>query len=88
MTTFPEIVRPPKNRRRLADPELDAWDADLEEALLGTLYSTRAIQVPLAMFHSSPAKGRLWKRGYRVLHRVTPDRQYAAAWVVNPEATL
>lgn len=69
--------RPPRNRASLGAP----GDDDLEAALLNTFYLGNAIRVPLAFFHTSPAKGRLWKRGWRVLHRVLPDRESVAAWV-------
>ena len=82
--TFPLIDRPPKNRRHITDDDLD-WHADLEEALLATQASGRAIRLPLWQFHSSPAKGRLWKRGFRVAHRVLSDRQTVAAWVQEDE---
>lgn len=72
--------RPPRNRRRLADVDM-VWDQDLEAALLETLGNGMAIELPLWEFHSSPAKGRLWKRGFRVAHRVLPDRQTVRAWV-------
>lgn len=81
MYDFVETERPPKNRRRLGDPDLD-WDGPLENALLKTLETKKAIRVPLYMFHSSPAKGRLWKDGYEVKHRVLrPDCMYVAAWL-------
>ena len=78
---FEEIDRPARCRRKLGDPELD-WDAPLEAALLETLKTKKAIMVPLHMFHSSPAKGRLWSKGYEVKHRVIrPACLYVATWI-------
>lgn len=74
---FATMERPPRNRRTLGD----AGDEELEKGLVETLNTTRAIVVGLAYFHTSPAKGRLWMKGYRVLHRVLSDRQTVAAWV-------
>lgn len=74
------IERPHKNRRHLNDTDLD-WDQDVEDQLLDTLTTGKAIRLSLAKFHSSPAKGRLWAQGYRVLHRVLPNRQEVAAWL-------
>lgn len=82
MTTFHEIDRPAKNRRHLDDADME-WDRDLEAALLATRNTGKAITVKLSHFHSSPAKGRLWKQGFRVAHRVLPDRETVAAWVVG-----
>jgi hypothetical protein len=79
--TFSIIDRPPINRRRLGDIELEEMDSELEKALLATLGTGKAIRVPLWRFHSSPAKGRIWKRGLSVRHRVLPDRRSVAAWV-------
>jgi hypothetical protein len=76
--------RPPRNRRALGGP----GDETLEAELLATLNTGRAIRVGLSFFHTSPAKGRLWKRGYRVLHRVLADREHVGAWVeVDPDMT-
>lgn len=75
-TAFAEIDRPARTR---GIP--DATDDELAAALVETFLSGKAIIVPLARFHTSPAKGRLWQRGYRVLHRVLPDREHVAAWV-------
>lgn len=73
---FVEIERPARTR---GIP--DAADDELANALATTFVTGKAIIVPLARFHTSPAKGRLWQRGYRVLHRVLPDREHVAAWV-------
>ena len=81
---FRECERPPKNRRHITDTDLD-WDQELEDALRGTLVSGKAIVVALSHFHSSPAKGRLWKEGFRVTHRVLPDRETVAAWLIKDE---
>lgn len=75
-TAFAEIERPARTR---GIP--DATDDELAAALTATFLTGKAIVVPLARFHTSPAKGRLWMRGYRVLHRVLPDREHVAAWV-------
>ena len=75
------IDRPTRNKRRIGD----AGDEELELALLHTLDHGKAIKVPLAFFHSSPAKGRLWKKGFRVLHRVLPDRLNVGAWLSTRE---
>jgi hypothetical protein len=88
VATFELIDRPQKNRRRLGDENLD-WDRDLEAELFNTLLNNRAVKLPLWQFHSSPAKGRLWTRGFKVKHRVLPDRRTVAAWVepaANAEA--
>ena len=79
MDTYELIERPPRNRRRLHDPSMD-WDNDLKVALLETHVNGRAIKLPLWRFHSSPAKGHLWAHGFKVRHRVLPDRQTVAAW--------
>jgi hypothetical protein len=73
------IDRPARNRRSSAGE----GDEALELALLGTLDSGKAIQVPLAEFHTSPAKGRLWADGLKVKHRVLWNGGDAAvaAWV-------
>lgn len=76
---YESIERPPRNRRHLTDADLD-YDQDVEQALLGTL-TGGAISIPLWKFHSSPAKGRLWAKDYKVKHRVLPDRQTVAAWL-------
>jgi len=78
--SFREIERPARNRRHITDNDLE-WDQDLEDALRATLVSGKAIVVALPLFHSSPAKGRLWREGYRVTHRVLPDRITVAAWL-------
>lgn len=76
---FESIDRPPNNRRKLGELE---YDTELEEALLSTYTTGKAIRVSLSRFHCSPAKGRLWTAGYKVHHRVLPDRNSVAAWVV------
>ena len=83
------IDRPERNRHSLRE-DMD-YDAHLESGLLATLDHGRAIKVPLARFHCSPAKGRLWKRGFAVRHRVLPDKQSVAAWIEKdpePEEVL
>jgi hypothetical protein len=76
--SFTEIDRPQRNKRSIKD-RLD-WDEELEEALLHTLVTGKAIDLTLTHFHSSPAKGRLWKQGYSVRHRVIgPDQ--VGAWL-------
>jgi hypothetical protein len=79
---YREVTRPPVNRRTLADPELDDMDKDIEAALLTTLKTGLGIEMLLWQFHSTPVKGRLWKRGYRVLHRVRHNRRQVVAWLV------
>lgn len=79
MTDWEIIDRPPKNRHSLAE-DMD-YDMRLEAGLLSTLDHGRAIKVPLSRFHCSPAKGRLWKRGFAVRHRVLPDKLSVAAWI-------
>jgi len=78
---YTEMDRPPKNRRTLADSDLDDMDNDIQFALTQTLKTKRAVRMLLWQFHSSPAKGRLWAMGYRVLHRVLPNRREVAAWI-------
>ena len=73
------VDRPAKNTRTIHSPS--DWDTDLEEALLSTRYNQQAVKTGLALFHSSPAKGRLWMKGYKVKHRVMPDRQHVLAWL-------
>lgn len=77
---FEEIERPEKCRRHISDEDM-CWDTELEAALLKTIETKKAIVLPLARFHSSPAKGRLWKLGYSVRHRVLPGRLTVGAWV-------
>jgi|SRR5215471_4424228 len=77
---FEIIDRPERNKHKLRN-ELN-YDYDLERELLNTLITGRAIKVTLAMFHRSPAKGRLWLKHYKVRHRVLDDGEYVAAWVV------
>jgi len=79
---FEIIDRPEKNRHRLRDDDLN-YDFEIESALMRTLEHGRAIKLTLALFHSSPAKGRLWLKGYRVRHRVLEDREHVAAWLEN-----
>lgn len=74
------MQRPPRNRRQLGDPDLD-WDLDLEDALFSTLDTDKSRRVELSVFHSSPCKGRLWSLGFKVHHRVLPDKQWVAAWI-------
>lgn len=74
---YTTIDRPARNRRTFPQQGDDA----LELQLMATLLTGRAIQVPLAEFHSSPAKGRIYLKGYRVRHRVLPDKQSVGAWV-------
>lgn len=83
MSTYESIPIPPKNRRRLGDAGLD-WDEDLEKALLDTRNTGKAIKVELWHFHSSPAKGRLWAKHYKVRHRRL-DNYSVAAWVEKDE---
>ena len=76
---WPEIDRPTKNKRTKPGD----YDVDLEKDLRYTMITNKAIVVPLWLFHSSPAKGRIWKDGFSVRHRVMTDRQTVAAWVEN-----
>jgi len=78
---YREVTRPPQNRRTLADPDLDDMDRAIEAALLTTLTTGLGIEMLLWQFHSTPVKGRLWKRGYRVLHRVLRNRRQVVAWL-------
>ena len=80
MEYFKTVPRPERNRRKIGDEELD-WDTELEAALMETLNTGNAIEADLALFHSSPAKGRLWARGYALRHRVNQDRRRVAAWI-------
>jgi hypothetical protein len=84
MRYFKLVDRPPRNRRSITDKDME-WDEDLETALLGTLTNGKAILIDLGLFHSSPAKGRLWKNGYKVHHRVNDDRETVAAWLERDE---
>ncbi len=79
MRNFEIIDRPEKNRHKNCH-DLN-YDSEIESALLRTLEHGRAIKLTLALFHSSPAKGRLWLKGYRVRHRVLEDREHVAAWL-------
>lgn len=73
------IPRPTSNRRS----EPPDYDLELENALLSTLSTPdKAVEVSLARFHSSPAKGRLWYRGLKVRHRVI-NPNFVAAWVTK-----
>ena len=76
---FEIIDRPEKNQHRVKN-DLN-YDCELESALIRTLDHGRAIKLTLAAFHSSPAKGRLWLKGYSVRHRVLEDREHVAAWI-------
>lgn len=78
--TFEIVDRPARNRRHIQDDDL-SWDGDIEQPLRETLVHGKAIVLSLERFHSSPAKGRLWKEGWRVHHRVLPDRRNVAAWI-------
>jgi|SRR5215475_5557648 len=80
---FEFIDRPERNRHR----KPLKYDDDLVNALLQTVGNGRAIKVLLSRFHSSPAKGRIWKKwpGYHVYHRVLSDDQHVAAWVEKDE---
>lgn len=77
---YREVDRPKRNRRKLGDPTL-GWDHDMQTAVLTTLETRRAVVFDLCDFHSSPMKGRLWTMGYRLHHRVMPDRRTVAAWI-------
>ena len=75
-----ELVERPVGNKRSIHEDMD-WDRDLERALETTLINGLAVRVDLALFHSSPAKGRIWKRGLKLKHRVLSDRQTVLAWV-------
>lgn len=75
---FEIIDRPERNRRGRDDMQ---YDFHLERALLDTLRHGRAIKVRLNVFHCTPCKGRLYDKGYRLLHRVLPDKEHVAAWI-------
>lgn len=79
---FEVIDRPARTSRRHLS-EFD-WDSDVQSALESTLTSGKAVVMPLWKFHSTPAKGRLWIEGFKVKHRVLPDRQHVAAWIEQP----
>ena len=79
--SYQEIERPPITRRKLADMD---WHVELEAALLSTIITGKAVSVPLWQFHSSPAKGRLYSKGFRVRHRVLADHHTVAAWIEAP----
>lgn len=84
MTVFETYhSRPKMNRRVVDDPQHRQWDLDLEYALLNTAGTGTSIKVPLVKFHRSPSKGRLWKKGWSVKHRLLPD-DTVAAWVEEP----
>jgi len=76
---FEIIDRPKRNRHKIKN-DLD-YDGEIEAALLRTLDHGRAIKLSLGIFHSSPAKGRLWLKGYSVRHRVLSDKENVAAWI-------
>ena len=79
---FPVVDRPARTRLH------GATDTRLERALLTTLDTGRAIRVPLSRFHSSPAKGHLFKAGYRVLHRVSSRwGEFVDAWLEPKRAS-
>ncbi len=80
-----ECDRPPKNRRHISDTDM-AWDTEAEDALLRTVGTPRAVTMTLCRFHSTPAKGRLWKKGYRLHHAHLHDGGvcYVAAWLDAP----
>lgn len=77
--TFETVERPATNKRggRVTRP----IDAEVETALYNTLYDGTAVKMPLYVFHSTPAKGRLWKAGLSVRHRVTASGKSVLAWV-------
>ena len=83
MIPFEIIDRPERNRHKINN-DLN-YDYELESALLKTIDHGRAIKIGLGSFHSSPAKGRLWLKGYKVKHRVLPGREHVAAWVEEPK---
>src|SRR5262245_53844872 len=76
---FEIIDRPARNTRRIRNNL--SYDLEVERALLDTLRHGRAVKLSLGLFHSSPAKGRLWLKGYSVRHRVLEDRENVAAWI-------
>ena len=78
MLLFSLVDRPSENRKRAPYTKIDQ---EVERALIYTYLTSKAARIPLGLFHSSPAKGRLWKRGYRVRHRVLPSRLHVAAWI-------
>lgn len=74
---FEFIDRPEKNHHKRPLK----YDPELQSALLKTRENGKAALVPLARFHSSPAKGRIWQKGYHVRHRVLLEGDYLGAWV-------
>ena len=74
---FTEVDRPERNDRTIGDDGNS--DLELENALLHTSETGRAVVLPLGQFHSSPAKGRLWTKGYSVRHRRIAG--FVVAWV-------
>jgi hypothetical protein len=73
-----QFVKRPEGKR--LHNAIEDYDRKLYEALLVTLDGT-AVLCDLGMFHSSPAKGLLWKAGYRVKHRVSAGRSNVYAWI-------
>jgi hypothetical protein len=79
------VDRPPRNRRRLGDPDLD-WDTDLEAALIATVDTGKGLRMPTLLLHSTPVKGRVWALDYRLAHRtVPPDKQWSVAWLEHDD---
>ena len=70
-------VRPSLTRRTAS--EMQGIDVDVEVALYSTL-SGGATIIPLKVFHSSPAKGRVFLRGFKLKHRVRGDMVHA--WLI------
>lgn len=75
---FPTMPRPPRVRNNNPGDFQD-WEIELENDLIRTRDTGLAVVVTLEQFHSSPIKGRLWRKGYSVRHRVIGSN--VAAWV-------
>jgi hypothetical protein len=81
---FEQVERPKRDKATRGGGWSTIDDALMEE-LVETTHNNKAIKIDLALFHSSPAKGKLHREGYRVRHRVLPDGRHVAAWLLDGE---
>lgn len=77
-----EIMERPPITCHKRNKEWENQHKALEDALMATLDTEKAIRVPLYLFHRSGCKIKLWKKGYSVRHRVCKDNISVVAWVL------
>ena len=78
---FQLTERPTETRWGKTSKRKDDFNFRLEKALEKTYFYGDAIKVCSGRFLSSAAKGRLWKRGYRVHYQTLKGYRHVVAWV-------